>query len=132
MGYNDNKSGYQRGNGNGNSYGKQNNNNYQKNEKAKDDEVGAIWGPYRSKNGKEYFKLEVNGQKLIAFPNKKAKDIHPDFRIFLATPSTNSGGGNGNSYSQKEETNEKPTYSAPQNDGGYNGSNATEDDFPNF
>ncbi|MGL5716539.1 MAG: hypothetical protein ACRCXX_14480 [Cetobacterium sp.] len=107
------------------------NNGYQKNEKAKDDEVGAIWGPYKSKNGKEYFKLEINGQKLIAFPNQKGKDIHPDFRVFKSTPPTNGGGNGGGSYQARSAT-PKENYAPPQNNESYNGGSDPEDDFPNF
>lgn len=140
MGYNDRQNGngyqksktYEKPNNGG-----YNNNNGGSNNSKRDEERGAIWGPYKSKNGMEYFKLEINGEKLIAFPNKKGKDAHPDFRVYAQKPSTGGGNGNGNGgYSkpdnggyQKQNDNNNNNYTQPSYDVG---SSVEEDEIPNF
>ena len=57
---------------------------------------GALWQKL-DKNGNPYFsgQIEIDGVKygFKAFSNKKAKDTHPDMKIYLDVPKVESPGG---------------------------------------
>ena len=58
-------------------------------EEKKYEDVGAIW-EMRSGGGKKYLSISItiNGEKMsfVAFKNRKAKDTHPDYRVFPPKP----------------------------------------------
>lgn len=62
---------------------------------------GALWQK-SDKNGNPYFsgQIEIDGVKygFKAFSNKKEKEVHPDFKIYLDTPKEE----------KKEEPNDVP------------------------
>ena len=57
---------------------------------------GALWQK-QDKNGNPYFsgQIEIDGVKygFKAFGNKKAKDTHPDYKIFMDVSKVESPGG---------------------------------------
>jgi hypothetical protein len=49
------------------------------------DKIGALWLKH-GKKGK-YYSGEVNGVKLVAFPNSyKEQEKHPDFIVYKSVP----------------------------------------------
>lgn len=52
---------------------------------TKDDKLGALW--LKSCPQGEYFSGEINGQKIVVFPNGyKQSEKHPDWIIYKSTP----------------------------------------------
>ena len=49
------------------------------------DKIGALWQRTSAK-GTTYLTGEINGQKIVAFPNRKEHDKQPDWQVYKSQP----------------------------------------------